>query len=340
MDDHVKQAQALALSCEQAGLRIASASEEYRAHRFKEDKLGLPGALASDTSMKIKHMRRIKLKYLEVCAQDQYIKCIVADDPPEINDEDTEAVLEESMRTKATLKASKAALAEKYEDIRRLAPLVQDDYDKVTRAHQEASELASKELDTRLALVRLRRDHSGPRYTVASAEEKAAAQVQDMQTLELDLQRNKQRLAQYKERMKELYKEESRLRSERAQLEKKYGQRSGPSPEDAATRERYLEMISTHCALDGLQSIHIAAENELRLTYDVVSREDYNAVRRIVIALIFIPNSRRLSHAVVEGFEEDELDVDALTSAYLNANDAPGLVDSVLNHGRQLLQSH
>ena len=53
MDDHVKQAQALSLSCEQAGLRIASASEEYRSHRFKEDKLGLPAALASDTSLKI-----------------------------------------------------------------------------------------------------------------------------------------------------------------------------------------------------------------------------------------------------------------------------------------------
>ena len=53
MDDHVKQAQALALSCEQAGLRIAAATEEYRSHRFKEDKLGLPAALASDTSLKI-----------------------------------------------------------------------------------------------------------------------------------------------------------------------------------------------------------------------------------------------------------------------------------------------
>ncbi|KZV61338.1 hypothetical protein PENSPDRAFT_643476 [Peniophora sp. CONT] len=338
MDDHVKQAQALALSCEQAGLHIASASEEYRSHRFKEDKLGLPAALASDTSLKIKHMRRIKLKYLEVCAQDQYIKCIVADDPPEIGDEDTEVVLEESLRTKATLKESKAALAEKYEDIRRLAPLVQDDYDKVTRAHKEASDLASRELDTRLALVRSRRDHSGPRYTVASAEEKAASQVQDMQTMELDLQRNKQRLAQYKERMKELYKEESRLRSERAELEKKYGQRSGPNPEDAATRERYLETISAHCALEGLQSTHIAAENELRLTYDLSSSENSTSSRRIVIALIFIPNSRRLSHAVVEGFDEDELDGDALTSAYVNANDVPGLVASVLNHGRKLLQ--
>lgn len=114
-----------------------------------------------------------------------------------------------------------------------------EDYDKVTRAHKEATELASRELDTRLALVRSRRDNSGPRYTVASAEEKAASQVQEMQTMELELQRSKQRLAQYKERMKELYKEESRLRSERAQLEKKYGQRSGPNPEDATTRERY-----------------------------------------------------------------------------------------------------
>ena len=53
MDDNVKQAQALALSCEQAGLSIATASEEYRSHRFKEDKLGLPAALAADTSLKI-----------------------------------------------------------------------------------------------------------------------------------------------------------------------------------------------------------------------------------------------------------------------------------------------
>ena len=40
----------------------------------------------------------------------------------------------------------------------------------------------------------------------------------------------------------------------------------------------------------------------------------------------------------VEGFDEDELDVEALSSAYVNANDVPGLVAAVLNHGRQLLQ--
>lgn len=95
-------------------------------------------------------------------------------------------------------------------------------------------------------------------------------------------------------------------------------------------------MISAHCALEGLQSSHIAAENELRLVYDLISREDLRSSRRIVIALIFVPNSRRLSHAVVEGFDDDELDVDGLVSAFVNSNDVPGLVASVLNHGRRL----
>lgn len=70
-------------------------------------------------------MRKLKIQYLEQKAKDQYIKTIVSDDAPNINGEDNERLRVANDEKKSVLKLAKSRLAEKHDDIRKLAPLVE-----------------------------------------------------------------------------------------------------------------------------------------------------------------------------------------------------------------------
>jgi hypothetical protein len=71
------------------------------------------------------YLRKLKFQYLEEYAKDKYVKTIVNDDPPEVTAEDNESLQTANVLKKEALKASKTKLAEKHDDIRRLAPLVE-----------------------------------------------------------------------------------------------------------------------------------------------------------------------------------------------------------------------
>lgn len=59
-------------------------------------------------------------------AKDQYIKTIVSDEAPNINADDNETIRLENEIKKAALKELKRQLAETCDDIRKLAPLVEE----------------------------------------------------------------------------------------------------------------------------------------------------------------------------------------------------------------------
>jgi hypothetical protein len=88
---------------------------------------------------------------------------------------------------------------------------------------------------------------------------------------------------------------------------------------------RYSTMTSTHHAVLSLLSAHSESENELRLTYLVRERE-------VCITLLFIPNTRRLAEARVEGVEDSA--VGDVVDAHIMANDVSGLVSAVLARAR------
>lgn len=71
-------------------------------------------------------MRKLKFQYLEQKAKDQYIKTIVSDEAPNINADDNESIRAENEKNKAALKELKEHLAEKCDDIQKLAPLVEE----------------------------------------------------------------------------------------------------------------------------------------------------------------------------------------------------------------------
>lgn len=67
----------------------------------------------------------MKFQYREQKAKDQYIKTIVSDDAQLITADDNEQLHAANEQKKQALKIAKSQLAEKYDDIRTLAPLVE-----------------------------------------------------------------------------------------------------------------------------------------------------------------------------------------------------------------------
>lgn len=72
------------------------------------------------------YLRKLKFQYLEQNAKDRYVKSIVSDidDAPIVTADDNNELLASNAAKKEKLKIAKAKLAEMYQDIRTLSPLV------------------------------------------------------------------------------------------------------------------------------------------------------------------------------------------------------------------------
>lgn len=92
---------------------------------------------------------------------------------------------------------------------------------------------------------------------------------------------------------------------------------------------RYTSSLALHRSLLSLTSSHSASENELRLTYALSPPED----REITLTLIFLPNTRQLAAANVDGLPPGT-DVAELVDTHVQRNDVPGLVAAIVARGR------
>ncbi|KAI0364732.1 hypothetical protein BV20DRAFT_974137 [Pilatotrama ljubarskyi] len=291
-----------------------------------------PAIVAAEVASQIAFLRNLKFNYLQQKAKDQYVKTIVSDEAPNINAEDNELLRIENEKKKEILSAAKARLAEKYGDVRTLAPLVEQDYNKARALTQEAAALASKILDARLTLTRLRQAHPHPRLTIPAANAQLDAQVAEMQELDDELQQVNAQVEDVKERVKTGAREVERLRVERADLEKtvKAGQDEIQDGRVVGLYDWYTVSLAFYRALVSLETSHSESENELHLSYAITPR-GASKRREIFIKLLFVPNSRQLADAEVEGLVEDIGDV---VGAHVQANDVPGLIAAVLARAR------
>ncbi|TFK85498.1 hypothetical protein K466DRAFT_525752 [Polyporus arcularius HHB13444] len=291
-----------------------------------------PAIVAAEVASQISFLRNLKFQYLEQKAKDQYVKTIVSDEPPIINADDNELLRIENDKKKEILSAAKARLAEKYSDVRTLAPLVEQDYNKARALTQEAAALASKILDARLTLTRLRQAHPHPRLTIPAANAQLDDQIVEMQQLDDELQQVNTQVDTVKERVKVGAVEVERLRMERAELEKQVnaGQKEVQDGRVVGLYDWYTVALAMHRTLLDLETAHSESENELHLTY-AVAPQGSTQRRHIFIKLLFLPNSRMLGEVQVEGLSEDVEDV---VGAHLQANDVPGLIAAVLARAR------
>ncbi|EMD39151.1 hypothetical protein CERSUDRAFT_134024 [Gelatoporia subvermispora B] len=338
-------ARALKTSLEKTPFHLVEHREQFDAKQalsandantLYEGRTGLtdPALVAVEVAAQISFLRKLKFQYREQKAKDQYIKTIVSDDAQLITADDNEQLHAANEQKKQALKIAKSQLAEKYDDIRTLAPLVEQDYNKAKALTQEAASLADKILDARLTLTRLRQAHPPPRLTVASATAQLDGQVAEMQTLDEALQEVTARVEQVKERVKDGAREVERLRMQRAELEKqvKAGKDEVEDGRVAGLYDWFTASLALNRRLAALDSYHQASENELHLSY-TVRRPAHSGrtIRRVLIKLLFVPNTRRLADAQIDGLEQDLGD---LVGAHVQGNDVPGLITAVLMRAR------
>ncbi|KAG1776724.1 hypothetical protein EV702DRAFT_1105958 [Suillus placidus] len=321
-----------------AGLRIVNAQAELSTHIWDgiEEWVGEDGALGlkdpkiveSDVQAQISFLRKLKFLYLEQNAKDKYVKTIVSDDAPLVTPALNEELRVRNEEKKTALREHKAKLAERRDDLRALSGFVEEDYKKAHALTLQASTLSQKILDARLSLTRLRQAHPHPRLTITTANQQLDGQVEEMQALDAELADAHEKIATVRDRIKVGTGQVEKLRSVRAEVEKAVEIGAGERVEDGRVVGLYdwfSTTTSTHHALVSLLSAHSESDNELRLTYRVRECE-------VCMTLLFIPNTRRLAEARVEGVEERV--IGDVVDAHVMENDVPGLVWAVLARAR------
>ncbi|KAJ8594961.1 hypothetical protein M405DRAFT_728882 [Rhizopogon salebrosus TDB-379] len=319
-------------------LRIVNARAELCTHTWDgiEEWVGEDGALGlkdpkvveSDVQAQISFLRKLKFLYLEQNAKDKYVKTIVSDDAPLVTPRLNEELRLRNEEKKATLREHKGKLAERRDDLRALAGFVEEDYKKAQTLTLQASTLSQRILDARLSLTRLRQAHPHPRLTITTANQQLDGQVEEMQALDMELADVNEKIAAVRERIKVGTSEVERQRVVRAEVEKAVEVGAGERVEDervVGLYDWFSTITSAHHALLSLLSAHSESDNELRLTYLVHDHE-------VCITLLFIPNTRRLAEARVEGVEEST--IGDVVDAHIMANDVSGLVWAVLARAR------
>ncbi|KAF8333307.1 hypothetical protein F5887DRAFT_1140182 [Amanita rubescens] len=326
---------------EKANLKLKSNAAEFHTTRLEidgdETVLKDPAIVASDVAAQMTFLRKLKFQHLEQNAKDKYVKTIVSDidDAPMVTDDDNHELQAKNEEKKARLREAKTRLSETHGNIKTLAPLVEEDYDKIKKATERATVLAQKIIDAKLALARLRQSHPHPRLTIPMADQKLAEQVEQMQTLHDEVQATSKKVQATRERVKSggLQLENSKM--ERAEAEKavKLAKVDEDDGKLVPLYDWYTESLTLHRFTQGLHESHTASENELRLTYNVASSPSDNPIL-IVISLIFAPDTRHLAAAEVTGLNSLGVDVGEVIDKHIQTNDVRGLIADVLSHVR------
>ncbi|KAI0346362.1 hypothetical protein BDW22DRAFT_1352418 [Trametopsis cervina] len=293
-----------------------------------------PASIGAEVKAQLAFFRKLKFQYLEQKAKDQYIKIIVSDDAPSITAADNKTLQETNETKKRQLKEKKLRLAELQNNIRTLAPMVEQDYIKAKGLSEESVHLTRKILDARLKLTRLRQAYPQPRLTIPVALAQLDAQVEEMQQLQDTLQDLNQRVDRVKEEVKVGAREVERLRVERGEVDKLVKQTKS-EVEDGRVLELcdwYSAALKLHTSLHSLMSYVSASENELRLSYAISSIAG-GPPHDISITLLFIPNTRQLADARIAGLPSNS-DMSDVIGARTQSNDVSGLIAAVLARAR------
>lgn len=290
-----------------------------------------PAIVAADVAAQTSFLRKLKFQYLEQNAKDKYVKSVVSDidDAPIVTAEDNKALAIINDEKKGKLKLAKERLAEVQQNIRTLAPMVEQDYQKVKIATERAAVLAQNIVDARLALTRLRQTHPQPRLTIPLADQKLVDQVTEMQTLSDEVAVVKKKVQAVKEQAKSRALEVEKLRLERAEAEKavKMSQVEEDDSRLVPLYDWYTASLTLHQSIYNLHESFSASENELHLTYNLGTP---STAKLIKLILIFVPNARQLVTVQTSGLEELGVDVSDVIDSHVAANNVQGLVAAIL----------
>ncbi|KAK2464521.1 hypothetical protein APHAL10511_003500 [Amanita phalloides] len=339
-EKHLEAARSIKDVLDKAGLKLKAKATEFQATKLEIDGeetiLKDPAIVASDVAAQLSFLRKLKFQYLEQNAKDRYVKTIVSDidDAPMVTAGDNNELAVKNEQKKAKLREAKARLAEVQSNINTLAPLVEEDYDKIKNASDRATMLAQKIIDAKLELTRLRQMHPHPRLTIPMADEKLAQQVEQMQTLHDEVQTISNKAQVIRERAKGNSLQLDKMRLERAEVEKavKLTKVDEDDEKLLPLYHWYTASLAFHRSVHDLHEYHTVSENELRLTYNVASSSE--APMLITISLVFAPDTRQLLTVQVTGLDDLGVNVDEVIDRHLQTNDVQGMIAAILSHVR------
>ncbi|GLB45188.1 hypothetical protein LshimejAT787_2000930 [Lyophyllum shimeji] len=343
-EQRLKDAQILKTRVEQANLQLLRNRSDFKSWKLDTDEASDtedierkdPAIVAADVVAQTSFLRKLKFQYLEQNAKDRYVKSIVSDidDAPIVTTEDNKALLASNAAKKEQLKVAKTSFAEMQNDIRTLAPLVEQDYHKAKEATARAATLAQQIIDARLALTRLRKTHPQPRLTIQLADQKLVDQVTEMQDLSDELQSVNQQVQEVKDQVKRGALELESLRAERAEVEKavKMSRVDEDDGRLVPLYDWYSASMKLHRSMSDLHESYTASENELRLTYNIDTGKA--TTHKITITLIFAPDTRQLAAVQTTGLKELNVEVGDLIDAHVQVNDVHGVIAAILGRAR------
>ncbi|PFH48962.1 hypothetical protein AMATHDRAFT_64154 [Amanita thiersii Skay4041] len=339
-EKHLESARALQETIDKADLKLQSYAKDFRTHKVEVDgeevHLKDPAIVASDVAAQMSYLRKLKFQFWEQSAKDKYVKTIVSDidDALIVNTDDNNEIFSKNEQKKALLKEAKAKRAEVQENVRILAPLVEEDYDRIKKMTEKANVLAQKIIDARLRLTRLRQTHPQPRLTILLADQKLTEQVEQMQSLSDEAQAISEKIQSMKDKVKNSNAELEKLRTERAEAEKAV--KIAKVDEDEAKLmplyDWYMAALKLHRWIHDLHHTQTVSENELRLTYNVALPSEKAIL--ITIALIFAPDTRHLAAVQVTEAEELEIELGDTIDVHIQSNDVHGLIAAILSQYR------
>ncbi|KAF8623182.1 hypothetical protein AX17_007507 [Amanita inopinata Kibby_2008] len=343
-EKYLEAARSLQDTFEKESLKLVANATAFHSYKLEvdgeENSLRDPAIVSSDVAAQMSFLRKLKFQYLEQNAKDRYVKTIVSDidDAPMVTADDNSKLSSRNEQKKAKLREAKVKLAEVQGDIVTLAPLVEEDYNKIKKATEKATMLAQKIIDAKLALSRLRQTHPHPRLTIPLADQKLAEQVEKMQTLHDEVQAISKNSQNIKERVKGGGVELEKLRMERAEAEKavKLAKVDEDDGKLIPLYDWYTASLALHRSIHNLHESHAASENELRLTYNVAPSPSEKPIL-LTITLIFAPDTRHLAAVQVSGLEEVDLDVGDVIDTHIQTNDMQGVIAAILSHVRTTL---
>ncbi|KAF4618290.1 hypothetical protein D9613_011646 [Agrocybe pediades] len=356
ISQNVRTAQTLKQRLENSDIQLVKKPVQLNAHRMdsedeedpderKETKD--PAIVAMEVADQITYLRKLKFQYLEQNAKDKYVKSIVSDidDAPIVTAEQNNELALVNEAKKEKLKEAKERLAEVQNNIRLLAPMVEQDYQQVKLATERANLLSEKILAARTQLLLLRQTHPHPRLTIPLADQKLADQVTEMQSLSDQVQSAKSRSRTIKTHLKTSTSELETLRLEAAEAEKQVAKSSEMEEDDnrlVPLYNWYTASLALHRSVTNLEESHSESENELRLTYriDPPSSAGTNVPpHRVSISLIFAPDTKKLAGATVDGFDELGLEPGDVVDSHVQVNDVHGLVAALLARARAAINT-
>lgn len=91
------------------------------------------------------------------------------------------------------------------------------------------------------------------------------------------------------------------------------------------TDSRYTASLKLHKELFSLESHQAPSENELVLIYSLDTPN--NTKKRVIVKLLFVPNTRQLAEVEVEGISAA---VEEVVGMHIQANDVSGLIAALL----------